>query len=78
MLSLVKNMKAVAHVPLLVKPNAGMPVIGEDGAAHYPMGPEEFARHMRALTQAGAFLVGGCCGTTPEYIAALRAALAEQ
>ena len=78
MLSLVKNMKAAAHVPLLVKPNAGMPVIGEDGTAHYPMGPEEFARHMRALTQAGAFLVGGCCGTTPEYIAALRAALAEQ
>ena len=33
---------------------------------------------VRALTQAGAFLVGGCCGTTPEYIAALRAALAEQ
>ena len=78
MLSLVKNMKAAAHAPLLVKPNAGMPVIGEDGTAHYPMGPEEFARHMRALTQAGAFLVGGCCGTTPEYIAALRAALAEQ
>ena len=73
--SLVKNMKAVAHVPLLVKPNAGMPAIAGDGTAVYPMGPEEFARHMRALHALGADLIGGCCGTTPVYIAALRAAL---
>ena len=73
--SLVKNMKAAARVPLLVKPNAGMPVIADDGTAVYPMGPEEFARHMRALHELGADLIGGCCGTTPAYIAALRAAL---
>ena len=73
--SLVKNMKAVARVPLLIKPNAGMPVIADDGTAVYPMGPEEFARHMCALHELGADLIGGCCGTTPAYIAALRAAL---
>lgn len=75
--SLVKNMKAVARVPLLVKPNAGMPAIAGDGTAVYPMGPEEFARHMRALHALGADLIGGCCGTTPAYIAALRAALVD-
>lgn len=73
--SLVKNMKAAAHVPLLIKPNAGMPVIADDGTAVYPMGPEEFAQHMLALHTLGADLIGGCCGTTPAYIAALRAVL---
>lgn len=70
--SLVKNMKAAAKIPLLVKPNAGMPVIRDDGTAVYPMGAEEFAGHMAALHALGADLLGGCCGTTPEYIAALH------
>ena len=70
--SLVKNMKAVATVPLLIKPNAGMPVIADDGTAVYPMGAEEFAGHMCELHALGAELLGGCCGTTPEYIAALH------
>lgn len=75
MASLVKNMKATAQVPLLVKPNAGMPVIADDGTAVYPMGPEEFAAQMQRLIALGAELVGGCCGTTPEFIAALHRAL---
>lgn len=69
---LVRNMKAVASVPLLVKPNAGMPVLSDSGEAIYPMQPDEFARHMQKLVEAGACLIGGCCGTTPEHIAALR------
>lgn len=75
MASLVKNMKATAQVPLLVKPNAGMPVIADDGTAVYPMGPEEFAAQMQRLIALGAELVGGCCGTTPEFIAALHRVL---
>ncbi len=72
LVSLVRNMKAVSKVPLLIKPNAGLPTITEEGEAVYPMGPEEFARHMQALLDAGAQIVGGCCGTGPQFIAALK------
>ena len=77
LLSVVENMKKVATVPLLVKPNAGMPTITETGEALYSMSPADFARHMKALVDAGADIVGGCCGTTPEYIEALCGALRE-
>lgn len=72
LVSLVRNMQRVATVPLLVKPNAGLPTISDSGEAVYPMGVSEFAKHMAALTEAGARLIGGCCGTTPEFIAALH------
>lgn len=62
-------------VPVIAKPNAGMPVITETGEAVYSMGPEEFALHMRKLRDAGASLLGGCCGTGPAYIRAMVAAL---
>lgn len=75
LLAPVRNMKAAARIPLLVKPNAGMPVITERGEAVYPMKPEEFARQMKRLVAVGAALVGGCCGTTPAHIAALKTAL---
>lgn len=69
--AVVANMKATATVPVIVKPNAGMPTITERGEALYSMGPEDFALHMKKLIQLGAGVVGGCCGTTPEYIRAL-------
>ena len=72
LVSLVRNMKAVARIPLLVKPNAGMPAISDDGEAVYPMTAAEFAAHMRVLQEAGANLIGGCCGTTPEFIAEMK------
>ena len=72
LVSLVRNMKAVARIPLLVKPNAGMPAISDDGEAVYPMTATEFAAHMRVLQEAGANLIGGCCGTTPEFIAEMK------
>ena len=72
LVSLVRNMQRVAAMPLLVKPNAGLPVISDSGEAVYPMGAAEFAGHMSALVQAGARLIGGCCGTTPEFIAELN------
>ena len=77
LLSVVENMKKVATVPLLVKPNAGMPTITQTGEALYSMSPADFARHMKALVDAGANIVGGCCGTTPEYIEALCDAFRE-
>ena len=73
--AVVAGMRAVAEVPVIAKPNAGMPVMTETGEALYSMGPEDFARHMRTLVDAGAGVVGGCCGTTPDYIRQVRAAL---
>lgn len=77
LLAPVRNMKAAAKIPLLVKPNAGMPVINEHGEAVYPMSPAQFAAQMLPLIDAGADLVGGCCGTTPAHIAALRDAISD-
>lgn len=78
LLSLVRSMKKVAQLPLLVKPNAGMPVISDAGEAIYPMTPEEFAVHMGRLVSAGAGLIGGCCGTTPEFIAKLKESMEQK
>ena len=62
-------------IPVIAKPNAGMPEIREDGAAIYSMDADTFARHMKKLHDAGASILGGCCGTTPEYIRATCALL---
>lgn len=70
--SVVRAMKAVAEIPVIAKPNAGMPVMDEFGVAHYSMDPDDFAAAMLKLVDAGASIVGGCCGTNPEYIRALR------
>ena len=69
------NMKNVSEVPVIAKPNAGLPYIDDSGRAVYSMGPEEFAKHMKKLVAAGASIIGGCCGTTPEYIRKTRLAL---
>ena len=73
--SVVRGVKAVSPVPVLAKPNAGLPVMTDDGRAVYSMGPEAFAGHMKALIDTGASLLGGCCGTTPAHIQALKAIL---
>ena len=66
--SVVSYMKKVAKVPVIAKPNAGMPVMDEFGMAHYNMTPEQFAASMQKLIAAGAGVIGGCCGTDPSYI----------
>lgn len=68
LMSIVKNLKENLSIPVLVKPNAGVPQIDELGQAHYNMDAEEFARCMCELKEAGASILGGCCGTTPQYI----------
>ena len=64
-------------VPVMAKPNAGMPAITEKGEAVYSMKEEEFARHLERLHRRGAVLLGGCCGTTPDYIREVKRRLQE-
>ena len=70
--SVISRMADLTSAPIIAKPNAGMPEIRADGSAVYAMTPTKFAREMRALQRAGARILGGCCGTTPEHIRALR------
>ena len=74
MLPYVMRLAAMTSLPIAVKPNAGLPQI-VDGRTVFTVGPEEFARDVAALVDAGASIVGGCCGTTPAHIAAVKAAL---
>ena len=73
MISIIERMKAVANIPLIAKPNAGLPELQEDGTTAYDMSVEEFTRYMKDLIYAGAGIIGGCCGTTPEFIRELSA-----
>ena len=57
---------------VMAQPNAGLPRI-QDGETVFDVGPDEFAQAMEAILDAGAMVIGGCCGTTPDHIAALRA-----
>ena len=75
MLPAVKKMAEYLSVPIVVKPNAGLPSL-VDGVTHYDMGPEEFASAMLPLVEAGAGILGGCCGTTAAHIRCLREAIA--
>lgn len=70
----VKEMYDVSHVPILVKPNAGLPRLSE-GRTCYDMNPKEFAQGIEKLAQAGARIFGGCCGTTPKHIKEMAGAL---
>ena len=70
----IQAMKPYAHIPLITKANAGLPEM-VDGQAIFAMNPEIFAKRSADLVEAGASLVGGCCGTTPEHICELVAEL---
>ena len=68
---LVSKLKRYVKGPLVCKPNAGNPLIGPDGIPVYPMEAEEFSSIVADCHAAGAKILGGCCGTTPEHIAAV-------
>lgn len=70
MCGIVSRMKEVATVPIIAKPNAGMPLL-IDGKTIYNLGAEQFAEEVEMLIEAGATIVGGCCGTTIDHIKAL-------
>lgn len=69
MIGVIKSIKPYAKIPLLTKPNAGMPKL-VCGETVFDMGADEFAGHVDELVEAGANIIGGCCGTTPEHIKA--------
>ncbi|MDD3243375.1 MAG: homocysteine S-methyltransferase family protein [Eubacteriales bacterium] len=73
--AVVSAMRAATELPLYAKPNAGLPEV-QDGKTVFKMQPEEFAAGVCELIGEGASVVGGCCGTNPAHIAALRDALA--
>ena len=70
--SLVSKLRRYVKGPLVCKPNAGVPVIGADQLPHYPMEPAEFSDIMADCVRMGATLLGGCCGTAPEFIRAVK------
>ncbi len=75
MVDLIQRMERMVGIPLVVKPNAGLPKL-VDGRPAYDMGAEEFSETMLPLVKKGATILGGCCGTTPEHIKRLRERLA--
>jgi len=70
-----QRLHAACNLPIWIKPNAGLPVM-EGAAIHYATTAEYFASHFAALRDAGASFVGGCCGSTPDFVRALVAARA--
>ncbi|MEJ5238473.1 homocysteine S-methyltransferase family protein [Limisphaera sp. VF-2] len=73
-LPICRRLRAASSLPLWIKPNAGLPQL-MDGRPRYTTTPESFAAHAPALRAAGADFLGGCCGTDPEFIRALRRVL---
>lgn len=72
MAQVVKAMSEVVNIPIIAKPNAGLPSLDADGGTIYDMSAEEFVKEAQYLIEAGATILGGCCGTTPEYIKLLK------
>ena len=66
--SIISDMVTHTRIPVIAKPNAGLPFLDENGNTCYNMEAEEFAEEMEILVNAGAAILGGCCGTTPEFI----------
>ncbi|WP_294523285.1 homocysteine S-methyltransferase family protein [uncultured Anaerovibrio sp.] len=75
LLPVVKAISENTEKPISVQPNAGMPQL-VNGKTTFPMGPEDFGEWAPKLLQAGATYLGGCCGTTPVHIAAIKKAIA--
>jgi methionine synthase I (cobalamin-dependent) len=69
-----RRLRAATHLPLWIKPNAGLPELLE-GRTVWRTTPEEFAAQAPALVEAGATFLGGCCGTTPAFVRALVGAV---
>jgi len=68
MVDLIKEMRSQTSLPLIAQPNAGQPELSDSQELVYSQGIDEFIRHVPLLIENGASLIGGCCGTTPEYI----------
>lgn len=71
MMPIISEIKEAVSIPVIAKPNAGLPALNEHGETVYNMGEEDFVAGMQELIEAGASILGGCCGTSPSYIRAL-------
>ncbi len=76
LLPIVRELCSLSSTPIIVNPNAGLPTV-KGGVTEYDVRPSEFASLMREMAALGAGLLGGCCGTTPEYIRELCSAVAD-
>jgi len=65
-------LRQATELPIWIKANAGLPIADADGNTTFPMGPDQFAAFVPAIIEAGANFIGGCCGTTPDHIRAIR------
>ncbi len=72
MADIIANMAAVTSIPVIAKPNAGLPTVDKDGNTEYDMSSDTFAQEIRVLVEKGASIIGGCCGSTPDFIKALK------
>lgn len=77
MVAVVEQMLAVSPVPVLVMPNAGLPELDASGNTVFRLNPTSFAEQTRKFAEMGVRCMGGCCGTTPDHIAALCKAVAD-
>lgn len=68
MCEVIRAMAEVTELPLIAKPNAGLPSLDDEGKTVYDMDSDTFATEMIGIVESGASILGGCCGTTPEYI----------
>ena len=73
LLIVAQKMAAVTNRPLIIQPNAGMPVL-ENGETHFPLTPDDMAAYVKKFAEAGVSYTGGCCGTTPAHIRAIKEA----
>ncbi|HWQ29758.1 MAG TPA: homocysteine S-methyltransferase family protein [Negativicutes bacterium] len=73
---LVSQILKYSDKPVIVQPNAGLPALAE-GKTVFDIGPEVFGQYMAEIAGMGASILGGCCGTTPEHISAIRSAIAD-
>ena len=78
MVALFEKITSVVKIPLIAKPNAGMPVLDDEGNTVYGLGCEDFAKEVKLLWEKGASILGGCCGTTPKHIKTMISLMKEE
>lgn len=76
-LKALQELRAATSLPLWFKPNAGIPLVDENGNAVYQTTPQQMAQQVPAWISAGAQVIGGCCGTSPEHLSAIARAAAD-
>lgn len=74
-LTALKELRASTDLPIWFKPNAGLPSLNEQGVPVYSLSPAEMGEKVASWIEAGASVVGGCCGTSPEHLGAIAAAV---